>query len=92
MAFFEQDNQGINLQYQRKLIKDIEMNDEGVYIIGRAENKNPSQEFDLNDETGTVRVRQVPQDIDEIMVGEMYRILGQMSLDGAGTQIGRAHV
>lgn len=86
MAFFEQENQATYSEYQRKLIKDLQMNDEGVYLIGKAENKNPSEEFDLNDGTGKVRVRNIPENIDNVEIGKYYRVLGQMSLDGSGAR------
>ena len=66
MAFFEQENLPTNKPYKRKLIKEIQMDDEEIYVIGMAENKNASEEFTLNDETGTFPVRNIPETFKEV--------------------------
>ncbi len=84
MAFFEQENMPSTMHYERKVIKDVQMEDEAIYLIGKAENKNPSEEFDLNDGTGLIRVRNIPDATDSIEVGKIYRVVGRISIDGAG--------
>jgi hypothetical protein len=86
MAFFEENNLPSDMFYKRKLLKDIQMDDEGLYLVGKAEEKNPSEEFVLNDGSGTIQVREIPEETEKIQEGKLYKVLGRNSIDGVGTR------
>ena len=69
-----------------KNIGDIKPEDSLIQVIGTARKVNPSMEFLLTDETGEIPVREIPDEIQSIDEGKLYRVFGRVSIDGVGTQ------
>ena len=74
MAFFEQTNLPTEKHYEKKLLKDTQMDDEGLYLVGIAEDKNASDEFVLNDHTGKIPIRNIPENTDPIQNNQVIQI------------------
>ena len=91
MEDFEDDAQ----QKHFKLIKnieDIQPDDSHVQVVGKAVGVNPSMEFKITDDTGNFPVREIPHEITEIEEGNLYRVMGQVAIDGAGVQFIAAEI
>jgi len=71
--------------YKKRLIEDIQPNDDTVMLTGYAKSVNASEEFNLDDTTGKIHIRDIPEESVSIQEGKMYRVIGQMLIDGAGT-------
>jgi hypothetical protein len=70
--------------YRRKTIDTIQQDDDAVTLVGHARNMNPSFEFTLDDGTGKLSVRNIPDDFCPLQEGRLYKVLGMLSIDGAG--------
>ena len=86
MSFYDQNNLPSDMHYNKKLIGEIQLDDEALYLIGTAKDKNANDDFVLDDDTGTIPVREIPEQNDPIENGKMYRVLGTISIDGSGTR------
>ena len=86
MSFYDQNNLPSDMHYNKKLISEIQLDDEALYLIGTAKNKNESDEFVLDDGTGTIPVREIPEQNAPIVNENIYRVLGTISIDGSGTR------
>ena len=73
-------------EYLKKFINEIGPGDEGVQLVGYARKVNASQEFYLDDATGQINVREIPEEVAAIQTDRLYRVLGECSLDGSGSQ------
>ncbi len=80
------DNQRTKKDFYRKcLIKDIRPDDNQLQVVGTASQINASQEFELSDGTGTVQVREIPDQCDKIKENNIYRVFGKYNIDPLGT-------
>jgi len=70
--------------YRKCLIRDIRLDDDKIQITGTAAKVNPSQEFELTDGSGVVKVREIPDNTDKIKNNEIYRVFGKYSIDPLG--------
>jgi hypothetical protein len=71
--------------YKRKLVGDVQPDDDFIQLVGIAKNPNASQEFTLEDGTGKINVRNVPEQMNKIQENHIYHILGRYSIDAIGT-------
>ena len=78
--------------YIKRLISDIQLDDSAVQIIGSAESINASDEFYLDDKNGRIHIRSIPDEFSQIKEGNFYRVLGELSIGGDGTQYISAHI
>lgn len=86
MAFeFENEVQSKEF-FQKRLVEDIQATDNQVTLTGYARNLNASEEFNLDDTTGQINVRDIPDETVAIKEGKIFTVLGNVSLDGAGTK------
>ncbi|UYP45272.1 hypothetical protein NEF87_001557 [Candidatus Lokiarchaeum ossiferum] len=72
--------------FQKRLVKDIQATDNQVTLTGYARNLNASDEFNLDDTTGQINIRDIPDETVAIKEGKIFTVLGNVSLDGAGTK------
>ena len=72
--------------YLRRKVNEIQQDDNEIQVIGFAREVNPSQEFSIEDDTGRYRVRDIPETIDTITEGTLYRVFGEISIDHSGVQ------
>ncbi len=75
-----------------KNIEDIQPDDSHVQVVGKAKGVNPSMEFNITDDSGKFPVREIPHEISEIKEGNLYRVMGEVAIDGAGVQFIAAEV
>ena len=66
-------------------IDSIQVDDSEIQVVGIAKEVNKSQEFKITDETSQFAVREIPDSIKTIEEGALYRVYGNVSIDGAGT-------
>ncbi|MHA1584725.1 MAG: hypothetical protein ACTSVU_08665 [Promethearchaeota archaeon] len=92
MSIFNSDSESSDQFYKKKMIGEIQLEDTTLQLVGYAKNKNPSEEFTLEDETGKVFVREIPDEAEAIQEGKLYKVMGQMALDGAGTRYFAAEI
>jgi len=78
--------------YIKRLISDIQLDDSAVQIVGYADSINVSDEFYLDDKNGKIHVRSVPDEFSDIKEGNLYRVFGELSIGGDGTQYLSAHI
>lgn len=78
--------------YIKRLLKDIQLDDSAIQVVGYAKSVNPSQEFYIDDKEGKIHVRDIPDEIENIQEGSLYRVFGELSIDGSGTQYISAHI
>jgi len=81
-----------NETYIRRLISDIQLDDSAVQIVGYADSINPSDEFYLDDKNGRIHVRSIPDEFNITKEGNLYRVFGELSIGGDGTQFISAHI
>ncbi len=74
-----------NQYFAKKLIQELQPVDTFVQLVGYARNKNQNDEFYLDDTTGKVHIRELPEESPAIQEGNLYRILGKYELDGSAT-------
>ena len=87
MATFEDgENSSPSQFYRKRLIADIQLDDEFVQIIGFARNLDENDEFYLEDGEAKIHVREIPEYVPQIYSDTLYRIFGHISIDGGGTQ------
>jgi len=78
--------------YLKRLISDIQLDDSAVQIVGYADSINASDEFYLDDKNGKIHIRSVPDEFGKIKEGNLYRVFGELSIGGDGTQYISAHI
>ncbi len=78
--------------YLKKLISGIQLDDSAVQIVGYADSINSSDEFYLDDKNGRIHVRSIPDEFSDIKEGNLYRVFGELSIGGDGTQYISAHI
>ncbi|MHA1719396.1 MAG: hypothetical protein ACTSWX_14655 [Promethearchaeota archaeon] len=81
-----------NETYIKRLISDIQLDDSAIQIVGYAKSINQSDEFYLDDKNGKIHVRSVSDEFGKIIEGNIYRVFGELSIDGDGTQYISAHI
>ena len=81
-----------NETYIKRLISDIQLDDSAVQIIGYADSINASDEFYMDDKNGRIHVRSIPDEFDTVKEGALYRVFGELSIGGDGTQFISAHI
>ena len=74
------------------MISDIQLDDSAVQIVGYADSINASDEFYLDDKNGKIHVRSIPAEFCNIKEGNLYRVFGELSIGGDGTQYISAHI
>jgi hypothetical protein len=72
--------------FMRKQIGSIQHSDEKLTIVGFARKVNASSEFNADDQTGQLAIRNIPDEFLPIQEGRLYKILGVLSIDGSGMQ------
>ena len=88
----EFESSSTNETYNKRLISDIQLEDSAVQIVGYADSINASDEFYLDDKNGKIHVRSVPDEFSDIKEGNLYRVFGELSIGGDGTQYLSAHI
>lgn len=83
---FEDENSGSTQFYRKRLIADIQLDDELIQIIGMARDLDANDEFYLEDGGTKINIREIPEYVPQIYVDSLYRIFGRISIDGSGTQ------
>ncbi len=78
--------------YRKRLIADIQLDDELVQIIGIAGKLDANDEFYLEDGDAKIHIREIPEYVPQIYSDAPYRIFGRISIDGAGTQFTTAEI
>jgi hypothetical protein len=78
--------------YIKRLISDIQLEDSAVQIVGYADSINASDEFYLDDKNGRIHVRSIPDEFSDVKEGNLYRVFGELSIGGDGTQYISAHI
>ena len=78
--------------YLKRLISDIQLDDSAVQIVGYADSINTSDEFYLDDKNGRIHVRSIPDEFSKVKEGNLYRVHGELSIGGDGTQYVSAHI
>ena len=78
------EGENISQSYPRKIIAEIKPGDELIQIVAFARKVNPSYEFVADDTTGHISIRGIPDEYHPIQEGRLYKILGALSIDGAG--------
>ena len=81
-----------NQYFAKKLIQELQPVDTFVQLVGYARNKNQNDEFYLDDTTGQVHIRELPEESPAIQEGNLYRILGKYELDGSATPFVAAQI
>ena len=72
--------------FVKKFVADITPNDSSVQLTGYASNINKSNEFVLDDTTGKIALREIPDEFPQVQEKQVYRVCGDLSIDGTGTQ------
>ena len=85
MAFDDSEVQNKEF-FQKRLVGDIQATDNQVTLTGYARNLNASEEFSLDDTTGQIHIRDIPDESAAIKEGKLYTVLGNVLLDGTGTK------
>ncbi len=83
---FDFDMGGESSFYRLRRIGEIQPDDSEIQIIGFAKKVNASMEFEISDNSGNIQVRDIPEAVEKIEEGKIYRVLGEHSMDGIGTQ------
>jgi hypothetical protein len=78
--------------YRKKLLTDLQPDDELVQLVGYAMNPNASLEFELVDGSMKIHVRNIPDSIHTIESNHLYRVFGQYSIDPIGTHYIKAEI
>ena len=81
---FESSNAS-NLFYKKKLISDIQPDDNLIQVIGVAINVTAAQEFSLEDKGAIIAVRNTPDDAPKVTEKSLYRVFGSYTIDPVGT-------
>jgi hypothetical protein len=81
---FESSNSS-NLFYKKKLISDIQPDDNLIQVLGIAIKLNAAQEFTLEDNGATIAIRNTPDDTPKIIEKGIYRVFGTYTIDPVGT-------
>ncbi len=92
MEDFDEEDTGKKTFVVKKNIAEIAPNDTLIQVIGKAKNINPSMEFHLFDDTGSFPVREIPTEVEKIVENVLYRVMGEITIDGSGTQFLQAHI
>lgn len=74
-----------NLFYKKKLISDIQPDDNLIQVIGTATKVNAAQEFVLEDNGAIIAVRNTPDDAPKVNERSFYRVFGAYTIDPVGT-------
>jgi hypothetical protein len=78
--------------YKKVRVEEIEPNDSLIQVVGYAKNINASQEFSIDDKTGKISVRDIPDEVAAIQENRLYRIFGELSMDGVGSQFIKSEI
>lgn len=86
MSSEDKENSQATQFYRKRLIADIQLDDEFVQIIGIAGKLDANDEFYLVDGDAKIHIREIPDYVPQIYSDAPYRIFGAISIDGAGMQ------
>lgn len=85
MAEIYNDDGAGNQFFVKKIIQELQPNEAEVQILGYARDKNANDEFYLDDTTGRIHIREIPEEAPLIQEGKLYRVFGTYALDGSGS-------
>jgi hypothetical protein len=89
MEQFESDNR-VSKVYTKRYVGEIKPDEGNVQILGYATQINKAQEFFLDDKTGKIQVRDIPDETEDIQPNGLYRVLGEIAFDPTGAQYVKA--